>query len=426
MAIEGRRTRIYPTKSQAEMLWRSVGFSRWLWNNAHAMNQEYYRANQKNISRFDLQKKMVAHKNQFDWAKECHSQIVPQVVKNYKQAWTNKFTSNFGKPKFKKKGACKDSFGASEGLKIIDKKTVRLPKIGKVKVGKVNPKYQPRSWVIERDKTGEYYLSYQIEVPDYQPPPNTINEDQMLAIDLGLAFLATGSDGKKIKNMKFMKKLLKSIKKLQRKLSRETKGSKNYEKTRIKLARKHKKIRNQRRNYLHLISKRMINENQVIITETLQIQQMMKNKRLAGAIQDAAWYQLVTFLEYKAKKYGRHFIKVDQKYPSTKLCSNCGTKNNHLTLGDRNWTCHECNTTHDRDINAALNIKNEGIRRLLAEVANVKVVPKNNQMPVYVGRGRKGTSTLDLHFPSGLGAGRKVPIRQKVGRTSDIKLEVYR
>ena len=426
MAIEGRRTRIYPTKSQAEMLWRSVGFSRWLWNNAHAMNQEHYKENQKNISRYDLQKKMFAYKNQFNWAKECHSQIVPQVVKNYKQAWTNKFTSQFGNPKFKKKGVCKDSFGASQGLKVIDKKTVNLPKIGKVKVGKVNSKYQPRSWVIERDKTGEYYLSYQIEVPDYQTPPNTIKEDQVLAIDLGLVYLATGSDGEKFKNMKFMKKLLKSIKKLQRKLARETKGSKNYEKTRIKLARKHKKIRNQRRNYLHLITKRMTDENQVVITETLQIQQMMKNKRLSGAIQDASWYMLAAFLEYKAKKYGRHFIKVDQKYPSTKLCSNCGHKNNHLTLGDRNWTCLTCNTTHDRDINAAMNIKVEGIRRLLAEVANVKVVPKNNQMPVHVGDRCKGGSTLDLHFPPGLDVSRKVPVRQKAGRTSDVKLEVCR
>ena len=426
MAIEGRRTRIYPTKSQAEMLWRSIGFSRWLWNNAHAIHQEHYKANQKNISRFDLQKKMFAYKNQFDWAKKCHSQIVSQVVKNYKQAWTNKFTSQFGNPKFKKKDKCKNSFGAHQGLKILDKKAVKLALIGKVKVGKVNPKYQPRSWSIERDKTGEYYLSYQIEMPDYPAPSNTINENQVLAIDLGLAYLATGSDGKKIKNMKFMKKLLKSIKKLQRKLSRETKGSKNYEKTRIKLARKHKKIRNQRRNYLHLITKRMIDENQVIITETLQIQQMMKNKRLAGAIQDAAWYMLAAFLEYKAKKYGRHFIKVDQKYPSTKLCFNCGTKNNHLTLGDRNWVCSTCNATHDRDINAAINIKNEGIRRLLAEVANVKVVPKNNQMPVHVGNRRNGGSTLDLHFPSGLGASRKVPTRQKAGRTSDVKLEVYR
>lgn len=437
MQFEQRKTKLRLTSEQKQKVDQSINFSRWTWNHCLATYNDYYDKNKKSMPKKELQKQVIALKNEHKWTKDCYSQIVHQVVnKNFAQAWSRFFKGQGNRPKFKKKNKCRDSFGAAKGLLIRNRKTVYIPKIGNVKVGKINPKNKPRSWTIYRDKTGEYYLSYVVEVSEYPDPTpiDEINPNETIGLDFGLLTYIVVSDGQCIPNPKFRRMALQSIKRLHRAFSRKQFNSKNKEKARIKLARKYKKLTNKMKDFQHVISKQIINENQVIAVENLNIQSMMKDKRLVRAIQDASWYQMISFLEYKCKKYGKRFIKIDKYYPSTQTCNHCGNRNKKLDLGIRQWQCQSCNSILDRDLNAAINIRDEGIKilqqELGTEVASVHGVPIKHQKAREVERSHKDFLAPGRSFligtrllPRELDFGRKVPIRQEAGRTLNDEIE---
>ena len=210
----------------------------------------------------------------------------------------------------------------------------------------------PSSLVVTRDAAGRYFISFRVDIRAERLPES----DSAVGIDLGISDAVVTSNGKKYGNPRFLNKDLDRLRRAQRRLSRKRKGSANYERQRRRLARLHARIRDRRLDFVHQLSTRLIRENQTICLETLHVRNMVKNRRLARAISDVAWSELVRQLSYKGHWYGRDIVRIDPWYPSTKTCSGCGDVKDHLRLGDRQWRCAECGALHDRDVNAARNI----------------------------------------------------------------------
>lgn len=218
-----------------------------------------------------------------------------------------------------------------------------------------------------KDCCDDYWASVLYENNEAEAAPETVvHESQIQGLDEGIKTFCTCSNGKKIKSPKPLKRAMKKLMKAQRALSRKKKGSKNREKARKRLAKLHRKVARIRADFHHKTSRRLVDENQALIFETLRIKNMMKNHHLAGAIADAGWGEFMRQCEYKAKREGKLFVKINTFFPSSKLCSHCLRKLSTLALSTRAWVCPSCGTHHDRDINAALNIKQEGIRNLKA------------------------------------------------------------
>jgi len=358
--LKAIKIRLYPTFKQQTVLNQHFGCCRFIYNNALNYKETLYSNYKINVSKFDIIKQItdVKKEDDFIWLNDVKAECLQNSIDGLEAAYKSFFKGN-GFPKFKNKKS-KQSFVQKQNLKILENtnKLVFYKNKIKFKCSK-NSQDELRISKIKRityskDNLNNYYASILIE---FEPKQLKINTNEV-GIDLGLKHFLITSDGEFVDNPKFFRKSEKKLAKQQRKLSKKTKGSNNKNKQRIKVAVIHKKISNQRNYFLHNVSNKIINENQVISLETLMVKNMIKNHKLAKSIQDASWSTFVTMLEYKSNWYGREIKRISTFAPSSKTCSNCGWYNPQLTLSDRVFTCEECDYIEDRDINAAKNILN--------------------------------------------------------------------
>jgi putative transposase len=351
---------LIPTKKQAHQLSGAMGSCRFIYNLALETKNMAYQSG-KNLSCFDLIKQLPDLKEGFEWLKETPSQSLQQAISNLDNSFTNFFKGRASFPKFKKKDA-KQSFRIPVAVKVdFENWEVQLPKYGKVKF------HNSREFsgivkqaTVSKTTTGKYFISILVDTYKDKESLKTIKEETTIGIDLGIKHFAIFSDGRKIENPKFLVGSLKELKKEQRSLSRKKKGSNRREVQKLKVAKIYEKITNQRKDFLHKLSTQIINEYDSIAIENLNVAEMIKNQKLAKHIADASWSTFETFLKYKADWNGKNILQIGRFQPSSKMCS-CGKINNELKLSDRYWTCKHCNTTHDRDILAANNIKKFGL-----------------------------------------------------------------
>lgn len=350
---------LYPTTEQQVLLAKAFGSTRWLWNYCLNLNNQTYLETSKGISGMDLKKQIPTLKKEYEWLSETYSQCLQQTTLNLSRAFVNFFEKRAGFPRFKSKHG-KQSIQYPQNVKLLEN-ALYFPKLGEIKcVLHRETEGELKTVTISKNPSGEYYASLLFLIEGSEPTPSA--EGKAVGIDLGLTHFAITSDGLKVDNPRHLKKHEKNLKRKQRKLSRKTKGSNSRNKARLLVAKAHQKISNSRQDFLHKLSRKLVNENQVIAVENLNVKGMVRNHKLAKAISDVSWSMFVNFLDYKTKMDGKILIEVDRFFPSSKTCHVCLNVVDSLPRGKRSWQCNHCQTEHDRDVNAALNIRNEGLR----------------------------------------------------------------
>lgn len=361
--LKAYKFRLYPNKEQEIYFSKCFGSVRFIYNKMLNDKIEYYKKNNKMLNNTPAQ-----YKKEYIWLKEVDSLALANAQINLDKAYKNFFRDkSVGFPKFKSKKNNHYSYTTNNqknNIRIVDDKYIKLPKLKtlvRIKQHRQIPKDgKIKSATISKNPSGKYYISILVEQEINELPKNEF----AIGIDLGLTDFAITSDGIKYSNPRYLRKSLNKLAKEQRKLSRKKKGSKNRNKQRIKVARVHEKITNQRKDFLHKLSFELINENQVICLEDLQVKEIQQNKYLSQSVSDVGWYEFRRQLEYKAKWYDRTISFVDKWYPSSQICSNCGNNTGKKSLDIREFDCPYCDKHHDRDINASINILHEGLRLL--------------------------------------------------------------
>ena len=362
--LKSYKYRLIPTKQQATLINKHIGSCRLVYNLALEVKNYAYNTQRKNITCFDLISQLPELKKECDWLKEIDSQALQQSVINLDKAFTQFFKGYSSFPKFKNKHSG-TSFRNPHGNKVeIKNGKISQPKFKegiKIVIDR-EFKGEIKNTTISKTPTGKYFVSVLVETGVNLPIKKPIAENTAIGIDLGIKSFIVTSNGLKIDNPKHFKKELKHLKYIQRQHSKKKKGSNNRKKLQLKVALCHEKITNQRKDFLQKLSTELIKNHDTLCFETLQIDNMVKNHKLAQAISSAGWRNFVDMCKYKANWNGKNILQIPTFQPSTKICSNCNAINNTLTLADREWLCTNCGTLHDRDINAAINIKNYLIR----------------------------------------------------------------
>lgn len=354
--------RFYPTDEQAQQLAQTFGCVRYVYNRALAERSRAWTQEQRRVTYADTSKMLTEWKRDPEtlWLAEPSKDPLQAALRNLQGAFDKFWRKQTRYPQFKKRGRSKDSatyfsncFTYRNGQIKIAKQSQPLD----IRWSRPLPEgAQPSSVTVSKDSAGRYHISILVEdlITEHEPINTTIG------IDAGLTSLYTLSTGEKITNPRHEKRDRQKLARAQKNLSRKQKGSNNRAKARLKVARIHARIADRRRDHLHKLSTRLIRENQVVMIEDLSVRNMVRNHSLARAISDAGWAQFRSMLEYKADWYGREVVAVDRFYPSSKTCSACGAINDSMPLEVRTWVCR-CGATHDRDINAAKNIKAAGL-----------------------------------------------------------------
>jgi putative transposase len=356
--ICGYRYRIYPNKDQTVLLEKHIGSCRFVYNKLLHIKKILYEKFKMSISEFELNNHLTVLKGIYPWLKEVNSQSLQQASKNLNSAYNKFFKEGAGFPKKKSKKNPLQSFQIPQHYRIEDQK-IWLPKIGwvKIKLHRDIMQGEMKTATVSRTPTGKYYISIIVENELEYPQTQEFSHSTTIGVDVGIKTFAACSNGELIDHPKFLKNSLKRLKCLQRRVTNKVPNSNNWKKAVKQVSKVHEKISNQRNDFQHKVSKKLISENQAIAVETLNIKGIMKNHKLAQAIGDSAWYSFVLKLTYKAEWFGKTVLKIGMFEPSSKTCNICGFKNSELTLTYREWQCPDCKTKHDRDINAAINIK---------------------------------------------------------------------
>ena len=359
--------RLYPNSEQELLIRKTFGCCRFVFNRYLGKRIELYKADKSTLNYNTCCADMTNLKSELEWLREVDSIALQSSLKNLDVAYQNFFRrirqgDKPGFPRFKSKKDNRKSYITKQNI-AVSGKYIKLPKLGLVEC-RVSKQVQGRilSATVSQNPSGKYFVSVcctDVEIPQYEPTGATIG------IDLGVKDFAITSDGEKFDNHKYLNKSAKKLAKLQRELSRKTKGSNNRNKVRIKVARLHEKISNQRNDMLHNLSTKLVKTYDFIAVESLKVKNMVRNHGLAKSISDVSWGEFIRQLEYKMAWQHKRLIRIDSFFPSSQLCSVCGAKNADVKdLSVREWMCSECGAIHDRDINAAVNILNEGLRLL--------------------------------------------------------------
>jgi putative transposase len=356
------RFRIYPNNEQKTFFAKQFGSCRYVYNRVLGMIEERYKSGKKSLSITEYMKLLPGWKKESPWLGAVDAVALQQSLRDLDRAYANFFRNpgHFRPPRFKRKST-EQSYRTNR-VKIIDSRHVKLPKVGIVRC-RVSREVEGRilSATIRMKSSGKYYISFCCTDVSVALMPEV---EGAVGVDLGVASLATASDGSAWEPAKATYKYERKLAREQRRLSRKKKGSSNYGKQKRKVARVHEKISNTRRDRINKMTTALVRENQAVFAEDLKTKNMLRNRHLAKAVSDSSFGEILRQLEYKCEWYGRDFRKVDTWYPSSKLCSSCGYLSDSMPLSVREWTCPECDVTHDRDLNAAKNILAEGMRLL--------------------------------------------------------------
>lgn len=368
------KIRLYPNATQATQINKLLGCYRVVYNQCLARKIKSYEENkisenQTTLGHF-IHHELLKDDN-FLWLREQNTKVLKQALIDMLNAYKNFFEKHTGYPKFKSKKdnkqSCRFELGAISKKNIYTDYKLSLANIKNVKF-RCNKKYAEylqkhkaniRQATLTKLPCGEYYLSILV---DDDLTHKVKESNNIVGIDLGIKDFVITSDGEVFENLHFKKNESKKLIRLQKQLSRKQNGSNNRNKARIKLAKAYKRITDKKQYYLHQVSNYLIDENQVICMEDLNVSGMLQNHKLAESIQEMSFYEFKRMLEYKSNWYGRKLVFVDRFYPSSKTCNHCGYINKKLKLSDRQWICPDCGEIIERDYNAALNIRDEGIR----------------------------------------------------------------
>lgn len=361
--------RIYPNAAQRELIERTFGCARWVYNRCLETRKAEYERTGRSPSAYQLQKLVTAWKRtDAPWLAEVDFHALQQAAVNLGRAFDGFFRrcgagGKPGYPRFKSKRDARQSYRTNWGISVPDARHVKLPIIGVVNARVSRPvEGRVLNATVKRVPSGKYFcVLCCTDCPEPEAAPGAI---AVLGIDAGVHDLMARSDGVKVASPKALARGERKLAREQRCLSRKRKGSKRREKQRRKVARIHERIANQRKDAIHKATTEAVRESQAIAVEDLNVRGMEKNRRLAKSVADASMSEMARQLEYKCAWHGRRFVKVSRWYPSSKMCSTCGHVLEELPLSVRAWTCPVCGASHDRDLNAAVNIAREGARLL--------------------------------------------------------------
>ena len=356
------------------MIQRTFGCCRFVYNHFLAIRKERYTTNKETLNLVESSRELTLLKNELTWLKEVDDTPLREELRNLDYAYQNFFRrfrdgiKPFGYPQFKRKHERRKSYKTKHHA---DRKPQIWVRDGKLKLPKMTPiecrvskqiKGKILSATVSQNPSGKYFVALNCKDVDFEPLPTT---GAVCGVDLGIKVLATTSDGTKYPNRKFIKQSDAKLRRESRRLSRKRKGSKRWEKQRVRVARIEEHVANQRRDYLQKTTTDLIRNYDVICIEDLKTKGMMKNHTLARSLSDVSFYEFRRELEYKAKWYSKEIQVIDTFFPSSQLCHSCGYRNPEVkNLAVREWICPDCGEKHDRDVNAAINILNEGLRLL--------------------------------------------------------------